>query len=223
MDKFINRLKYYGVGFGIGLVFIFIFFQNRGCSWLPKNRVKNAILERVITLSESEKNVFTNKKIKNSDIIELLNTGEIDFEKSLTEGKTKIYYISNDNVKAYFTLPEENFISEVKYANKKVTKILNSSKGFGELIHFPIDDDLVFVDSSNVLNKKQEELGYISQRLILKDLKANGRIDYEKTYYFKKPKPIAYLVYKNAKGKKIGSNAIWYKNKINIKSFDSLD
>ena len=126
MDKFINRLKYYGVGFGIGLAFIFIFFQNRGCSWLPENRVKNSILERVIVVSDEEKTILNSKGITNEQVIELLNTGEIDYDKSLKEGKTKIYYLSNDKVKIYFTLPEDNYISEVKFANKAVTKIIKN-------------------------------------------------------------------------------------------------
>ena len=54
MDSIFRRLKYYGIGFGAGLVFVIFFFQNRGCSWLPDNRVKNSILDRVLVLPETE-------------------------------------------------------------------------------------------------------------------------------------------------------------------------
>ncbi|MES2587762.1 MAG: hypothetical protein V4622_02210 [Bacteroidota bacterium] len=220
MDKFINRLKYYGVGFGIGLLFVFMFFQNRGCSWLPENRVKNSILERVIVISDDEKATLKSKGIKNEEVIELLNSGEIDYEKSVKEGKTKIYFLSNDKIKIYFTLPENNYISEVKYANKSVSKILNSTTGMGDLIHFPNDKDLIYVDSAKVLSQQQEELGFINQKLILKSLKKSGQIDFSKTFYFKKPRPIVYLTYKDTKGFPISSKTYWYKNKITIKSFE---
>ena len=48
MDNFFRRLKYYGIGFGVGLVFVVFLFQQKGCSWTPGNRVKSAILERII-------------------------------------------------------------------------------------------------------------------------------------------------------------------------------
>jgi hypothetical protein len=223
MDKFINRLKYYGVGFGIGLAFIFIFFQNRGCSWLPENRVKNSILERVIVVSDVEKSILKSKGISNEQVIELLNTGEIDYDKSLKEGKTKIYYLSNDKVKIYFTLPEDNYISEVKFASKNVAKITNSAIGMGTLIHFPNDKDLIYVDTLPILTKQQEELGFINQQLILKSLKKFGRVDFSKTLYFKKPKPIVFLSYFDTKGNLISSKTFWYKNKITIKSFEKRE
>jgi hypothetical protein len=220
MNKFINRLKYYGVGFGIGMVFVFFFFQNRGCSWLPKNRVKNSILDRALVVSTVEEKTLQAKGIKKSDIIELLNTGDVDFEKSATEGKTKIYYLSNNKHKVFFTLPADNYISEVKYANKSVFKVTNTLKGEGKFLHFPNDPDLVYVDSTKILGCQQEVLGFINQKLILKSFKEHGRIDFSKSFYFKKPRPIIYLNYKDSKGNAIGSKTFWYKNKITIKTFD---
>jgi hypothetical protein len=220
MNKFINRLKYYGVGFGIGMVFVFFFFQNRGCSWLPKNRVKNSILDRALVVSSDEEKILTQKGVKTDDIIELLNTGDVDFDKSVTEGKTKIYYVSNDKFKVFFTLPSDNYISEVKYANKSVNKITNTLKGEGKFLNFPNDADLIYVDSTQLLGCQQEVLGFINQKLILKSLKENGRVDFSKTFYFKKPRPIVYVNYNDSKNNRIGSKTYWYKNKITIKTFD---
>lgn len=220
MSKFINRLKYYGIGFSIGLIFVFIFFQNRGCSWLPSNRVKNSILDRVIVVSENENELLKSKGIKKKDIIELLNSGNVDFDKSLKEGNTKIYYLHNNQHKVYFTLPKNNYISEVKYADKPASNIYNTAKGLGELIHFPNDKNLIFVDSLPKLSCQQEILGFINQKIILKSLKENGQIDFSKTFFFKKPKPIVYLYYNDSKKNRIGSKTYWYKNKITIRSFD---
>lgn len=220
MHKFLNRLKYYGIGFGMGLVFVFFFFQNRGCSWLPSNRIKNSILDRVIVVSDEQKVNLDKKGISNDEIIQLLNDGEVNYDESIREGKTKIYHISNDKLKLFFTLPTDNYISEVKIANQKVSKITNTIDGFGKLIHFPKDDDFVFVDSSKILNCQQAELGFINQKLILKSFKKSAKIDFSKSFYFKKPRPIVYLTYLDSKNNKIGSETVWYKNKITIKSFE---
>jgi len=48
MNTFLRRLKYYGIGFGIGLLFVFFIFKQKGCSWTPGNRVKEAVLNRII-------------------------------------------------------------------------------------------------------------------------------------------------------------------------------
>lgn len=220
MNKFINRLKYYGIGFGLGLVFVFFFFQNRGCSWLPSNRVKNSILDRVIVVADEEQQLLKAKGIGKDEVMELLNTGSVEYDKSVKEGNTKIYMLYNDKHKVYFTLPKDNFISEVKLANRNVSKITNSSEGFGTMIHFPNDKNLVHVDSNKILTCQQEALGFINQQLILKSLKEHGRIDFAKTFYFKKPRPMVYFVYPDSKKNTIGSKAVWYKNKITIKSFD---
>lgn len=220
MDKFLNRLKYYGFGFGLGLIFVFLFFQNRGCSWLPTNRVKNSILDRLIVISEKEDSLLKSHKISKDDVINLLNTGDVNFDKSLKEGNTKIYFISDQHVSLYFTLPKNNYISEVRMANKPVTHINNTTKGLGNLLHFPNDENLIYVDSSKILTCQQEELGFINQKLILKSLKKDGKIDFGQSFYFKKPKPIIYLKYRTPKNELIGSQTFWYKNKITIKSFD---
>jgi hypothetical protein len=61
MESLWRRLKYYGIGFGIGLVFVIFFFQNRGCSWLPSNRVKNSILDRLVVASDETLEILKKK------------------------------------------------------------------------------------------------------------------------------------------------------------------
>lgn len=220
MSTFLRRLKYYGIGFGVGLIFVFFFFQNRGCSWLPDNRVKNAILDRVIVMSDDETFHFHKAMIYNEDIINLLNDGDVDFKKSKTEGEMKIYFIKNDKHEAYFTLPNESFISEVRQTETPVNKIKSTKKGKGELIRFPNDKDLVYVDSMPILGCQLQQMGMINQRLILKSLKMNGRIDFEKSNLSLKPKPEHYLIFRDVKKREIGAKVIWYKNKLTIQQFD---
>ena len=60
MTNLYRRLLYYGIGFGIGLVCVFFFFNNRGCSWLPENRVKEMVTERLIYIADSNLNILEN-------------------------------------------------------------------------------------------------------------------------------------------------------------------
>jgi hypothetical protein len=220
MKTFLERLKIYAIGFGIGMIFVFFFFQNRGCSWLPDNRVKNSILDRVVVVQSDVDKQLIQKGISHTDIINLLNDGDVDFSKSKKDGASKIYLVSKDNIKLYFTLPNESFISEVRLANVSVKSIKNSSKGNGRLIHFPKDDELVFADTTQLVSCQQQALGMIENRKILKSLKKNGVIDFEKSDLNVKPKAIQYLFFNDVKGRKIGATAVWYKNKISIDHFD---
>jgi hypothetical protein len=225
MDSFLRRLKYYGVGFGIGLLFVFVFFQNRGCSWLPANRVKNSFLDRVIVIPEAEQLAMDAKNLTKKDIINVLNDGNIAFDKSIKEGNTKVYLIEKEfegkgNVSFFFTLPKESFISEVHMSESKSAKVKNTTIGFGEIIYFPKDEFLVYVDSSKFVTCQQEVLGLINPKDIFNLMQKNGRIDFSKTNYLQRPKAEQYIEFKNAKNQKIGAKAIWYKNKINITSFD---
>jgi hypothetical protein len=190
MKTFFDRLKIYAIGFGIGMVFVFFFFQNRGCSWLPDNRVKNSILDRVIVVQSEVELQLKKKGINKNQIIALLNDGDVDFSKSKKDGQFKIYLVSKDDLKLYFTLPNESFISEVRLANVAVKNIKNSKKGTGKLIHFPKDNELVFADTTKLVTCQQQAFGMIENRKILKSLKENGMIDFEKSGLNLKPKAL---------------------------------
>ena len=224
MDSLLRRLKFYGIGFSIGLVFVLIFFQNRGCSWLPSNRIKNSFLDRVIVLPENEANTLKKLHLTHKDIINVLNDGDVVFSKSLKKGKTKVYHLEKefDNkwlLHFFFTLPDESFISEVHISEHKATQVKNTLTGSGEILHFPKDDNLVFVDSSQFVTCQQSELGLINPIDILKLMKKQSTIDFSKTNYKASPKAVQYIQFFDKKHRLIGAHAIWYKNKINITDF----
>lgn len=220
MESFKRRLKYYGIGFGLGLIFVLFFFQNRGCSWLPSNRVKNAVLDRLIVVSDATQQSLDKKKISNKDILEVLNSGNVEFDDSKRDSKTKIYILEKDGEYFAFTLPKESFISEVFIGVKNSKKVAPSKEGSGQIIHFPKDDDLIFPDSNRVVTCQQDKLNLIDPREILRLLKKNGTIDFSKSKLKLSPKPQHYLVFRQ-NGKEIGAKAIGYKNKINITRFEA--
>lgn len=228
MSTFLSRLKVYAIGFGIGLIFVFFFFKNRGCSWLPDNRVKNSILDRIIVIQEDEAKKLAAKGIDNDEIIELLNDGDVDFKKSKKEGESKIYYVEKDGLKVYFTLPQQSIISEVRLANQPVSSIVNSKSGQGKFIHFPKDDNLVFADSTKSVTCRQQAIGMIEAKKILKSIEQNGAIDFTKTDFSLKKrsafidesKALQYIYFNDPKGRRIGAEAVWYKNKLTIVKLD---
>jgi hypothetical protein len=224
MDSFLRRLKYYGIGFGIGLVFVLFFFQNRGCSWLPSNRVKNSFLDRLIVVSDSSFDQMKEKGINKGDLISVLNDGDVNFGSSRKSGNPKVYElqkaIDGKEMKFYFTLPEESFITEVFLAETPISKVKSSTKGKGKVIHYPNDKTIIYVDSSSVLSCQLMEIGFTEPESLLSVMKKTGRIDFEKTRLEMKPKPEHYLEFKDKKGRIIGARAVWYKTKVNISSFE---
>ncbi len=228
METFTRRLKYYGIGFGIGLLFVFFFFKNRGCSWLPGNRVKNSFLERLIVVSEDDALWLKKKGISEKEVLEALNDGEVDFNESLKKGNPKVYKIDKSfegkgMVHFFFTLPENSFVSELVVTKSKASSVINSLEGKGQVIHFPKDNDMVYIDSSKVVTCMQDKLGYTDTRLALKDMKKGLTIDFSNTNFKLKPRPEHTLVWKNKQQKEIVAKANWYKNKINISQLKTKD
>ncbi len=133
MDKFKDRLKYYLIGFTFGIIAVVFFFGERGCSWLPGNRVKNSIAEKEIIYGDSIKALLECSNYTNDDIYNLLNSsGDIDFSESKTREKPKKYVFYGDSdLRVVFALFEEpnNKYSEIIEINAKCkTSISNYHK-----------------------------------------------------------------------------------------------
>ena len=110
MDKFRNRIKYYLVGFLLGAVAVAFFFGQRGCTWLPGNRVKSVIAENTIIVGDSIQALLNCLAEDSQPIFELLNSGgNVDFGGSKTREDNKIYKIDGANdLSVYFKLFESN-------------------------------------------------------------------------------------------------------------------
>ncbi len=218
MTSLIRRLKYYGIGFGIGILFVVFFFQNRGCSWLPSNRVKNTILDRVLVVNNETQEKMEEMQLSSDDIVQVLNDGDILFKKSDKNSDHKCYLIEKNGVNFAFTLPPESFISQVfvdvKDENKKT-----SDEGIARLIHFPMDSNIVYVDTTSLLICQQKQLNIASPKEILKAMMQNGVIDFSKSNLLIRPKAEHYILFE-IEDKIIGANFIWYKDKLNLIRFD---
>lgn len=217
-STFMRRLKYYGIGFGLGIVFVFFFFQNRGCSWLPGNRVKNTILDRVMVVSDGTLESFDKKGITKEDVVEALNTGSVAFGESKKNSESKVYVIEHEGNKFLYTLPYESFITEVRLGGDAM-KAETSSEGLGTIWRFPVDDNLIYLDSSKVLACQLDQLGLENAKALYHKIKESGKINFERTDLAVRPKPEHYIVF-SQDSIEVAAKTIWYKDKLEVLSFD---
>ncbi len=225
MDNFVRRLKYYGIGFGIGLVFVLVFFQNRGCSWLPGNRVKNSILDRVLVVSEEQQSQLKAKGLSKKDVIAALNDGEVDFGESKKDGDLKVYAVDKElqgkgTVRFYFTLPKESYITEVNLSAKNAKSVQSTVVGKGKIYRFPNEKNLIFVDTNNLLLCQQQSIGLSETSKLFDQWKKTAEIDFGRSDLSRSPKPEHFVTFKDKKGRLIGSKSVWYKNKIDVSYFE---
>lgn len=217
-SSFLKRLKFYGIGFGIGLIFVVFFFQNRGCAWLPGNRVKNTILDRVLVISEETANVFQAKGLTKKDAIAALNDGSVLFGESDKNNDSKVYVIEHEGQKYLFTLPYESFITEVKLGGNAL-KTKTSVEGYGTVWRFPKDPNLVYIDSTEMLRCQQDAISIKGGKSLFQEFKKSARIDFKRTDLSIRPKPEHYIVFKKDTNE-IVAKTIWYKDKLEVLSFE---
>ncbi len=217
-SSFTRRLKYYGIGFGLGLVFVFFFFQNRGCSWLPGNRVKNTILERMMVVSDETAQTFKEKGVTKEDAIAALNEGDVVFGESDKNSESKVYVIEHEGNKFLYTLPFESFITEVKLGGS-AKKAKTSEEGMGTIWRYPVDKDLVYLDSSAVLQCQLDQLQLEDAKAIFGKIKESGKVDFARTDLSVRPKPEHYIVFTHDTIN-VAAKTIWYKDKLEVLSFD---
>jgi len=227
MKSFLRRLKLYGIGFGIGLVFVFFFFQNRGCTWLPSNRVKNSILGRVIVVQSDQEALLLKHGISKDEVINFLNDGDVEFGKSKKAGNPQVYSLTKElngkEVQLWFTLPANSFISEVQWPEGSIQKAGNSEKGTGEMIHFPNVKSMVYLEDNKRFVCQQDKTGLIATSEVLKRLKKTGQIDFERSHLKISPRAEHYISFRSVKGQEIEAVTLWEKEHISFTSFILAD
>ncbi len=220
MDNFLKRLKYYGIGFGIGTLFVVFFFKNRGCAWFPENRVKNMIFSKVLVISESEKATMDKLHLSKKELLTALNDGDVAFSESQKNKATKAYKFDCETTKGkvfscYLTLNENSFVSEILFSPKTAQKAKPSKKGYGTILRYPKNKDLVFVDTTDVLTCKQKELGFKDANAIFYYVRKKGKIDFEKSNADAEPRPEFTF-----HTQKFDAKGIWVMEKIKIVSIE---
>ena len=228
MEGFFKRLKYYGTGLLVGLIFVTFFMRGRGCSWMPENRLKTSLFERIIVLSEENQKKLLDLNLSEKELVKALIDGDVKFTKSKKNNSFKVYYFdckteSGKLFSCKATMPQESFISEIIFSNKDAKKIKNTKIGFGKPIYFPKSKDFVYVDTTDLLICQQEELNLMNVNKLFDRIKKTGRIDFKKSKLNISPKPEHCLCFRGNNNELVLAKSIWYKEKIEIIAFDLPD
>lgn len=56
--------------------------RGRGCSWLPENRLKTSLFERIIVLSEENQKKLLDLNLSEKELVKALIDGDVKFTKS---------------------------------------------------------------------------------------------------------------------------------------------
>ncbi|MEJ6589676.1 MAG: hypothetical protein QNL43_07715 [Crocinitomicaceae bacterium] len=224
MNNFYRRILYYGIGFGIGLLFVFFFFNNRGCSWLPENRVKEMIISRIVFISDTNLAVLKNLGIQKAEISKYLEDADVDFSKSKKRENPKIYHLegptkSKENFVAQVVLYEDAFICELLPNQFSSQNASPSKKGLGTPVHYPSKKNLFYSDSSAHTNCQRKALGIEEDSTLYRLFIENGRINILNSDLAKSPKPVHSIVLRTGSGREANFFSTYFKEKARIYKF----
>ena len=224
MTNLYRRLLYYGVGFGIGLVCVFFFFNNRGCSWLPENRVKEMVTERLIYIADSNLNILENLKIKEEELSAFLMNADVIFSKSEKTSNPQIYHLegptdSNDKFVCQIVLHKDALTCELVPNQFSAKNTKPTKKGLAKPIHLPPKKNLFYSDSSAHTICQRKALGIEEDSTLRALFLKNGRINISQTDLTKKPKPSYAMVFTTDQGEEVTIFATYFKEKARIYKF----
>ncbi len=225
MKNFWRRLRLYGFGFGIGLIMVFFFFRNRGCSWLPENRVKNTFMGKVLVISEANQRIFDKHHLSDSLIISFLNDGSIAFGSSKKQGDLKVYkiekQINGKNVELWFSMPEDAYIAEAVWPKGSIQKFKSTTEGMGRMIHFPNVKSFVYLAENAELAEQMKEFGIKDEAHLQFLLMKNGWIDFSQSRLNAEPAPEQMVVLPRKNGDTLRSRTTWFKDHIEFYELES--
>ena len=142
--NFLNRLKFYLVGFSLGLFLIYTLFKDREWDWLPENKVKNFILKNPLKINLiKDQSIILNDQFAKK-IFDLIINGNVNFSESKTNSINKKYIIEYNNSSALFNVSFEDTLCRLISIDNMIFKD-----------HYEPEylDTIVFIDRYNLLMK----------------------------------------------------------------------
>jgi hypothetical protein len=228
MESFWRRLRYYGLGFGLGLILTFGIFNTRGCSWMPENRVKDAMNKRVWIVDMQKVNSFyKDHKLNDAKFYRLMQDADISFTKSIRSGRHKVYDVTftdgkNKEAHCLARMTDESFVVEFipGVQNIKEYRKMKSSSIGASIIHTPNQKHLVYSEDNPAIKEHLRALGIPNDIQLQKEL-LSGHFDYQKSRLKEQPRPIHVIQFRpenNIKRIEVSATCIWYKDKIKVYS-----
>ena len=225
MNTLKRRLLYYGLGFGMGLLFVFFFFNNRGCSWLPENRIKTLLAQKIIFVSENNLTVLENLRIDKSELKKYIEAADVDFSKSVKNTNPRIYHLEgstnkNENFVAQVILYDGSFVCELVPNSFNSGNVKPTKKGLGVPVVIPSGKNFFYSDTSEYTICKRKALGIQEDSTLMTKFISSGRIDLQNSRLKLTPKPEHRLLVNDNSGVPFGFKASFYKEKARIFSFE---
>jgi hypothetical protein len=227
MESFWRRLRYYGLGFGLGLILTFGIFNTRGCSWMPENRVKDAMNKRVWIVDMQKVNSFyKDHKLNDAKFYRLMQDADISFTKSIRSGRHKVYDLTftdgkNKEAHCLARMTDESFVVEFipEVKNIKEYRKMKSLSFGASIIHAPVQKHLVYSEDNPAIKEHLRALGIPNDIQLQKEL-LSGHFDYEKSRLKEQPRPIHVIKFRPTLRPELQVTAacIWYKDKIKVYS-----
>lgn len=199
---FLKRLRYYIIGFGIGIVMSVILFGQRGCDWTPANRVLKQIATSQILISDSVKCVMAANNIKEDDIFQMLNNGDVLFSESNTQSSPKDYVIQHPDkeFKLLFVVRNDSVsvVSGVPDGKKGDCDAADANAHILKMPEETVKRVLRHNLAKNQLSAADSILTQLEKNKIgegeVYNMIGDGSIDFEKSTPLSKPHPI-YVVH----------------------------
>lgn len=172
MKSIWRRLMYYGIGLLFGLLFVILFFGNRGCSWLPENRIKASVFSQVLVLD-------TNTLIagfSDSMYITSLVDSKVNLGLSTRQGEPKAYYFANTrkgNTHRFYqvTFETDGVVGICKTISENEKALVHLGNNWYPIFHVPGDSNFI---SFHEDVQKTVEYWNLNRQKIHQSLKSTG-------------------------------------------------
>ena len=136
--NFLNRLKFYLLGFILGLFLVYGIFKERNWDWLPENKVKKFLLENPLKIFYNKKQDFLSDQLSKK-IFDIIVNGDVNFSKSETKQELKIYLIEYKQNTAIFNISFKDTLCRILSLDSNYFKKESNSK-----------DSTIFLDQMNL-------------------------------------------------------------------------
>ena len=136
--NFLNRLKFYLLGFILGLFLVYGIFKERNWDWLPENKVKKFLLENPLKIFYNKKQDLLSDQLSKK-IFDIIVNGDVNFSKSETKQELKIYLIEYNQNTAIFNISFKDTLCRILSLDSNYFKKESNSK-----------DSTIFLDQMNL-------------------------------------------------------------------------
>ena len=136
--NFLNRLKFYLLGFILGLFLVYGIFKERNWDWLPENKVKKFLLENPLKIFYNKKQDLSSDQLSKK-IFDIIVNGDVNFSKSETKQELKIYLIEYKQNTAIFNISFKDTLCRILSLDSNYFKKESNSK-----------DSTIFLDQMNL-------------------------------------------------------------------------